>query len=131
MKPSSVRLFLAGLAALAASAAAAAQRLGGGSAPEVSIVRIVGALIVCLIVAFLAIFYLKHRSGGSAQPMFRGLIKTNPEIDVREVRRLTVQHSLGLVRHQDQEYLLLLSPGDSLVLSERRVEGDSVAEGGQ
>jgi len=113
---------------LGTSAPAVAQRLGGGSTPEVSIVRIVGALVICLLVALLAILYLKHRTGGAIPPMFRRLIKTDPEIDVREVRRLTVQHSIGLIRHGGQEYLLLLSPGDSLVLRERSIDDRGTEE---
>lgn len=124
------RGMMAGLLALALSAPAAAQRLGGGGAPEVPIVRIVGALFLCLLVAALAILYLRHRAGGAMPAMFGRLIKADPEIDVREVRRLTVQHSIGLVRHAGQDYLLLLSPGDGLLLDRRPVAADPRAEHG-
>lgn len=121
----STKLIL-GAAAVAWSSQVMAQRLGTGSAPEVSIVRTIGALIVCLLIAGLAILYLKHRSGARL-PMFNRLIKAHPELDVRELRRLTVQHSLALVRHGGHEYLLVLSPGDTLLLSDRPV-GDGTEE---
>lgn len=116
-----LRSLLAGLALGCLGTPGFAQRLGGGSASEVSVVRVVGALILCLFVAVLAILFLRHRQGKGFPPAFGKLIRTHPEIDVREVRRLTVQHSVGLIRHDDREYLLLLSPGDSLLLRERAV----------
>ena len=96
-----------------------AQQLGGGSSPEVSIVRLVGALIVCLLLALLAILFLKHRSGGAIAFKLGRLVSTSSEIEVRETRRLTVQHHLSLVRYSGRDFLLLLSPGNSVVLSER------------
>lgn len=119
---------LVGLGLLCAGPAAHAQSLGGGASPEVSLVRMVGALFVCLLLAFLAILYLKRRTGGALPPIFSRLVTTHPEIEVREVRRISVQHSVGLIRHGGEEYLLLLSPGDSLVLNRRPV-GD-LAPGG-
>lgn len=89
--------------------------------------RIVGALILCLVIAALAILYLRQRQGKSFPLAFSRLIQTNPQIDVREVRRLTVQHSVGLIRHDGRDYLLLLSPGDSLLLREIVVEPDEGA----
>ena len=116
------RLALIGAAgAAAAPAPLLAQQLGGGSSPEVSIVRIVGALIICLLLAFLAIIYLKHRSGGPIAFKLGRLVSATSEIEVRETRRLTVQHHLSLVRCSGREFLLLLSPGDSLLLSEREL----------
>lgn len=100
-----------------------AQQLGGGSAPEVSIVRMLGALFICLLLAFLAILYLKHRSGSPIAFKLGRLVTTTSEIEVRETRRLTVQHSVSLVRHQGRDYLLLLSPGDSLLLMESEASG--------
>lgn len=118
------RIVHAGLAVACLAAPVHAQRLGGGSTPEVSVVRIIGALVLCLFIAGLAILYLRQRQGKGFPPAFSRLIHANPQIDVREVRRLTVQHSLGLIRHDGHEYLLLLSPGDSILLRERPVEAD-------
>lgn len=115
-------------AAMVGPAPLYAQQLGGGGAPEVSIVRIVGALFICLLLAVLAIFYLKHRSGRPIAFKLGGLVGASGEVEVRETRRLTVHHHVSLVRHAGREYLLLLSPGDSLLLGERDAPGTS-AEG--
>lgn len=107
---------------LCAATPVAAQQLGGGGSPEVSIVRVIGSLLLCLIVAGLAIFYLRLRQGrGVAIPSFARLVQTSPEIDVKEVRRLTVQHSVCLVRHGAREYLIVLSPASVTVLNEQDV----------
>ena len=113
---------MAALGALIAPAPLAAQQLGGGGSPDVSIVRIVGALILCLVMALLAILYLKHRAGGRTPLFLRRLVHAEPLIDVCEVRRLTVQHSVSLIRFRGDEYLLLLTPGDGQVLSKEKVE---------
>lgn len=97
---------------------AMAQRLGGGAAPEFPIVRLILALLACLAIGLLAILFLKHRSGASLSPSFRKLLHADGAIEVLETRRISVQHSLCLVRHGSKEYLLALSPGETLVLRE-------------
>lgn len=117
------------LGALLTPAPLVAQQLGGGGSPDVSIVRIVGALVLCLVMALLAILYLKYRSGAGTPPFLRRLVQAEPLIDVREVRRLTVQHSISIIRHRGEEYLLLLTPGDGQILARTKVdvEGDEGA----
>ena len=114
------------LAALAIPSPLLAQQLGGGGAPEVSIVRIAGALFICLALAFLAILYLKHRSGAPIAFRLGRLVNSQGEIEVVETRRLSVHHQVSLIRHQGRDYLLLLSPGEGLLLH----EGKAGSEGG-
>lgn len=113
-------------ASLAVPAPALAQQLGGGASPDVSIVRMVGALFICLVLAFFAIIYLKHRTGSPVSFKLGNLVSGSSEIQVVETRRLTVQHHVSLVRCSGRDYLLLLSPGNGLLLSERNApEADS------
>lgn len=110
------------------SSVAMAQQLGGGAAPEVSLVRMIGALFVCLLLAGLVILYLRHRTGSPSAPILRRLMNNSPEIEVREFRRLTVQHSLALIRHSGREWLLVLSPADTQVLNDLAVKEPSDAD---
>lgn len=107
---------------------AMAQRLGGGTAPEFPVVRIILALLACLAIGLLAILFLRHRSGAALSPSLRKLLQSQGTIEVLETRRLSVQHSLCLVRHGGKEYLLVLSPSDTLVLNEQASPTDSTAE---
>ncbi len=126
MRPAFSSIFALGVALLLSPAPLAAQQLGGGGSPGVSIVRLTGALVLCLVVALLAILYLKHRGGGGAPPFLRRLVQSDPLIEVCEVRRLTVQHSIGLIRYDGDEYLLLLTPGEGQLLGKKPVDAAEV-----
>lgn len=116
-----------GLVSAAWSTSAAAQQLGGQSAPDISVVRVVGSLILCLLIAGLVIIFLRVKTRGQLPMSFARLVQTSPKIDVREVRRLTVHHSACLMRYQGQEYLLILSPTGSEVLSKSDVDEQPLA----
>ena len=106
---------------LLGAGAAYAQRLGGGSVPEVSIVRIIAALIVCLIVAVLAILFIRHRQGAGLPLVLRKLGSRPSEIELVEARRVSAHAEICLIRHRACEYLLLISPSHSRLLSRREL----------
>lgn len=111
---------LLGSVAIASAGAAQAQRLGQGSNPEVSFVRMVTALVVCLVVALLAILLIRTRRSGAALPQFLSRLKPHGSVvEIIETRRISMHADVSLLRHGDREYLLLISQGHSRVLAER------------
>ena len=99
--------------------AAAPPRLGGGEALGVSLGRIVTALIICAMIALLAALLIRHRLGKGDLPGLFARMEMRPrEIQVVETRRLSQHADICLVRHRQQEYLLLLLAGDARILSE-------------
>lgn len=120
----------AGAALLAASPAlAGGGRLGGGQPLEVSLGRIVSALVICIIVAVLAVLLIRQRGGKIDLRDFLGRFQAKPRaVEVVETRRLSQNADLCVVRHGGREYLLLLLAGDARILSERAVEDRMEAE---
>ncbi len=111
---------------IAAPAAAAAGRLGGGQPLEVSLGRIVSALVICIIVAILAVLLIRQRSGKIDLNAWFGRLQVRPRaIEVVETRRLSSNADICLVRHGGREYLLLLLAGDARILSEASVGTDT------
>jgi hypothetical protein len=110
---------LAAQAFLLSPALAGQGRLGGGEALDVSLGRIVAALVVSLIVAGLAILLIRQRGGRvDLHKLFGRLELRTRAIQVVETRRLSQHADLCLVRHRDTEFLLLLMAGDARVLRE-------------
>lgn len=100
--------------------AQATGRLGGGSAVDIPIGRIVAAFAICALVAFLAILLIRQRTGrGDLAGFLRRVTPGRGNIEVVEVRRLTMHADIGLIRHDDREYLLVLQAGATHVLRER------------
>ncbi|MBX9645221.1 MAG: hypothetical protein K2W91_14130 [Novosphingobium sp.] len=106
--------------ALLAPGAVLAQQLGGGGSVEISGVRIVLALIVCLVVLALVLAVLRRKSlpKGLADKLRIGL-GANGRIRTIESRRISPHADLCLVRCDDVEYLLVCTVG-SVELLERR-----------
>lgn len=101
---------------------AAAPHLGGAAAPDISPVRIVLALLVCLAVAALVILMLRHRLGrGGPFPILRLWAAPAAEIVIGEVRRVGAHGDIATVRHAGREYLLLVQAGSARLLCERDV----------
>jgi hypothetical protein len=117
------RCFGLAAAALAASpASAAAGRLGGGQPLEVSLGRIVAALVICTIVAVLAVLLIRQRSGKTDLRRFFSRFEMRPRsIDVVETRRLSANADVCVVRHGGREYLLLLLAGGARILRDEAV----------
>lgn len=104
------------------------NRLGGGSAVDIPVGRIVVAFLVCVAIAFLAILLIRQRMGrGDLGSWMRRMGARSSAIDIVEVRRLSVQSEIGLVRHDGREYLLLLQGNSSRVLREREVTGEAAS----
>jgi hypothetical protein len=98
--------------------ALAAGRLGGGQALEISLGRIVGALLVSITVLVFAVLLIRQRSGRIDLAAWLGRMRLRTQaIDVVEARRLSPHADVCVIRHQGTEYLLLLSAGESQLLS--------------
>jgi hypothetical protein len=94
-----------------------AQKLGGASAPEISILRIALALGICLVAGIGLILYMRR---GGVRPAFlagwgEGLARKR-RIEVIEARRLSVHADLCLARCDGIEYLLVCSSTGLTVL---------------
>ena len=123
MRPGPAATFCAGAALLAAAPAlAGGGRLGGGQPLEVSLGRIVAALVICIIIAVLAALLIRQRSGKIDLYALFGRLQTRPRaIEVVETRRLSPHADLCVVRHSGREYLLLLLAGNARILSEQPI----------
>lgn len=112
--------------ALALATPALAQRLGTGGGPDISIVRVVAALILCLFAALaLALVLSKRGIGGAKLPGFLGELRNRGRVRVIESRRISVHADLCLVSFEDEELLILCGPGGAEVLSRRPSDGSS------
>ncbi|MEO1045894.1 MAG: hypothetical protein AAFX04_10675 [Pseudomonadota bacterium] len=116
------------LAALMMSVSAAlGQQLGGGAAPDIPVLRVVLALVLCLIVAIGVILWLRRRHGhaGGKMPL-AGFLRDSDAatgLNIVETRRLNAHYDSCVIRHNDREYLLLLGPQDAKILSDQPVCG--------
>lgn len=114
--------------AVAGPACASVGRLGGGQQLDVSLGRIVIALVIAIIVAVLAILLIRQRSGKIDIAAFFARVELKPRaIQVVETRRLSPHADICLVRHDDREYLLVLLAGRAQVLRDApRVDAEPV-----
>lgn len=131
IRPGPVATLCAGAALLAAGPALAAGggRLGGGQPLEVSLGRIVAALVICIIIAVLAALLIRQRAGKLDLYALFGRLQSRPRaIEVVETRRLSPNADICVVRHSGREYLLLLLAGDARILSEQAVAQQAEAE---
>lgn len=109
-----------GIAALnMLSSPAIAQRLGGGSAPDISIGRVVAALVLCLFAICLVVLTLK-RGGGLNLSQLRPLagVPIGRRISIIETRRISQHADLCLVRCDGRDFLILTSQQQQTVLRE-------------
>lgn len=129
-RPGPAASFCAGAALLAAAPAlAGGGRLGGGQPLEVSLGRIVAALVICIIIAVLAALLIRQRAGKIDLYALFGRLQSRPRaIEVVETRRLSPNADICVVRHSGREYLLLLLAGDARILSEQPVAQPLEAE---
>ncbi|MGK6317899.1 hypothetical protein [Sphingomonas sp. DT-204] len=110
------------LLAAATQAGVAAGRLGGGGALDIPVARIIVSLIACLLIAALAIVFLRQRAGkADLRALFGRLTSGHGAIDIVEVRRLGMHGDVCLIRHDDREYLLLVQNSRAIVLRERDI----------
>jgi hypothetical protein len=107
--------------AAATPALAQAGRLGGGgSNVDVSLTRIITALILCLMLAALAALLLKRGGGKIDVPALRGLFARMPvtvrRIEVIETRRVSQYADVCLLRCDGRDYLILCAQAQQTVL---------------
>ena len=114
------------LLAAAGDATNAAARLGGGGV-DIPVGRILISLIACLMIAALAILFLRQKGGKDLRLTLGRLAPRRGEIDVVEVRRLSLHGDVCLFRHDGREYLVLVQAGDSRVLRERDLPPEDTA----
>jgi hypothetical protein len=99
--------------------AEAPGRLGGGGDLSISVWRIIGALILCTIVALVAVLAVRRRITGGKGRWWPGpLPRRVRHVEVVETRRLSPHADISLVREGGREYLLLLFAGGSQLLRE-------------
>ena len=124
-------VLVAPLAGIDGIAWAGAGRLGGGGSPDVSPARILAALVICIIIAFLAVLLVRHRGGRISLVGLRRRMEFGPPaIEVVETRRLSQYADACLIRHDDQEYLLLLQARGAHVLSAKSLAAPPDTEPG-
>ncbi len=130
MRPGPAATLCAGAALLAATPAlAGGGRLGGGQPLEVSLGRIVAALVICIIIAVLAALLIRQRAGKLDLYALFGRLQSRPRaIEVVETRRLSPHADICVVRHSGREYLLLLLAGNARILSEQPIDLKAEAE---
>jgi hypothetical protein len=101
----------------AGNATTAAGHLGGGGV-DIPVGRILISLIACLMIAALAILFLRQKGGKDLRLTLGRLSPRRGAIEVVETRRLSLHGDICLVRHDGREYLLLVQAGDSRILRE-------------
>jgi flagellar biogenesis protein FliO len=109
----------AALAAALCATPAAAQRLGQGGGEDVSIWRVILALLLCLLIAGGAAFALRKRFGGGIAPRFFAPA-SDRRLKLVETLRLGQQVNLCLVSLDGKELLIAATPqGATAIVSER------------
>lgn len=116
---------------------ASAQQLAGGEAPDISLLRVFAALIVCIGAAVGLAFVLRARGRPSLRAwpsLDRIRLGKAMRIDVIEARRLSPHADICLVRCGGSEYLLLCGIAGMQVLNKAPIasheleqDGDAVA----
>lgn len=106
------------LLTVAAPALAQPGRLGGGDALDVSLARIVAALVLCVMLAAVAALLLKRGGGRIDLSALRALAGPRAErrIEVIETRRISPHADLCLLRCGGREFLILCSEAAQQVL---------------
>jgi hypothetical protein len=117
------------LAAALGSGGAFAQTLGGGSDIELPLGRLLIGLVLCALIAFLAVFLLKRYNTSG-----RFLLSFGPNsatgnstrrIRVLETHRLSQHADLCRFVSNETEYLVIVSQGGAVVLEETPAPAES------
>jgi hypothetical protein len=101
---------------------AQAQTLGGGSDFELPILRLVLGLILCVIVAIVAVLMLKRFMHAGAAPRlgkWSDLVRTpQRRIKVLETHRLSPHGDICVFTCAGRQYLIVLSPAGATIIGE-------------
>lgn len=108
-------LVLSGLAVLASAGPALAQNLGQAASPDVPVWRVLGALVLCLLLAVGAAFALKTRLRGTA-PLFS--VAAQRRLQLVETVRLSHQVDVCLLTCDGREIIVAASPHGAVFLPE-------------
>lgn len=105
--------------------AAAPARLGGGGALDVSLGRIVSALLICLLLAG-GVAWLLKRGGGRIDWAALKPLNAVParRIAVIETRRISAHADICLFRCDDEDFLILSSATTQHVLRRSPARAD-------
>lgn len=95
--------------------AAQAGTLGGGAGAAISVWRVIGALVLCLVLGTAAIFMLRRRYGFGAGGPLRA--PPSRRIRVIEQQGLGPQRSLTLVEIDRRTYAALIAPGGASLVA--------------
>jgi hypothetical protein len=96
---------------------AAAPHLGGGGSLDISLGRIIASLVICIIIAVLAILLIRQRGGrGDLAALFARIQPRARAIEIVETRRLSPHADICLVRHSGHDYLVVLQQGSMQLL---------------
>lgn len=108
---------------------ALAQKLGGGTDPEISLVRIIAALVLCSGVAVAAALTISKRGlpQGLSSAGWLAKLQRRSRLTVIEARRLSPHADLCIVRCDDREYVLTCAQGEVRILAENEVAADPPA----
>ena len=103
---------MASIIALFVSSPALAQKLGGGETPDISIVRVIAALMFCVLMALGGAWALRFRMTGRFDlPALPKLPQVVPrKLVLIERLRLGPQHELCIIAHEDREFIISVSP---------------------
>ena len=98
---------------------AAPARLAGGGTLDLSLTRIVSALLLCLVLAAVAAVLLKRGGGRVDLSAFRALrhVRAQPRIEGVESRRISAHADVCLIRCDGRDYLILSSAAAQQVLN--------------
>lgn len=99
--------------------------LGSGGALDISLGRIIASLVICIIVAVLAILLIRQRGGkGDLAMLFVRIQPRARLIEVVETVRLSPHADICLVRHDGRDYLLVVQQGAMQILRDESTAGD-------
>ena len=116
----------AALAAASSPTIAAAQSLAHGHPIELPLIRLVGGLLLCTLIAVVAALLLKRFVAGGGVFAFgkaggAGWLKTGL-VRVLETHRISPHADLCRLVCGQTEYLVVVSPGGATVLREAKAE---------
>ena len=99
-----------------------AQQIAGGGAPDISVVRVAAAFLICIAAAIGLIAVVRTRKSSGPLPSMRSLfqkIDRRRHVSIVEVLTLPSRMEVALIRHDETEYLMVSGQFGIKVLSRR------------